>query len=57
MSYKLLFGENIPVIRISAKTGRNKDTLLTNIFKKLPDGEKLYPDDVVTEETMRLRNE
>ncbi len=53
MSYKLLFGENIPVIRISAKTGRNKDTLLTNIFKKLPDGEKLYPDDVVTEETMR----
>lgn len=53
ISYKLLFGENIPVIRISAKTGRNKDTLLTNIFKKLPDGEKLYPDDVVTEETMR----
>ena len=53
MSYKLLFEENIPVIRISAKTGRNKDTLLTNIFKKLPDGEKLYPDDVVTEETMR----
>lgn len=53
MSYKLLFEENISVIRISAKTGRNKDTLLTNIFKKLPDGEKLYPDDVVTEETMR----
>ena len=48
-----MFEENIPVIRISAKTGRNKDTLLTNIFKKLPDGEKLYPDDVVTEETMR----
>ncbi len=53
MSYKLLFDENIPVVRISAKTGRNKDTLLTNIFKKLPDGEKLYPDDVVTEESMR----
>ena len=53
MSYKLLFEENIPIIRISAKTGRNKDTLISNIFKKLPDGEKLYPDDIVTEETMR----
>lgn len=53
ISYKLLFEENIPVIRISAKTGRNKDTLLSNIFKKLPEGEKLYPDDVVTEESMR----
>lgn len=53
ISYKLMFNENVPVIRISAKTGRNKDTLLTNIFKKLPEGEKLYPDDVVTEESMR----
>ena len=53
MSYKLLFEENVPVIRISAKTGRNKDTLISNIFKKLPEGEKLYPGDVVTEETMR----
>ncbi len=53
MSYKFLFEENIPVIRISAKTGRNKDTLISNIFKKIPEGEKLYPDDVVTEETMR----
>ena len=53
MSYKLLFEENVPVIRISAKTGRNKDTLISNIFKKLPEGEKLYPDDVVTEESMR----
>lgn len=53
ISYKLLFNENIPVIRISAKTGRNKDTLLSNIYKKLPEGEKLYPDDVVTEESMR----
>lgn len=53
ISYKLLFNENIPVIKISAKTGRNKDTLLSNIFKNLPEGEKLYPDDVVTEESMR----
>ncbi len=53
MSYKLLFEENIPIVRISAKTGRNKDTLLSNIIKKLPEGEKLYPDDIVTEESMR----
>ena len=53
ISYKLLFDENLPVLRISAKTGRNKDTLLSNIYKKLPEGDKLYPDDVVTEESMR----
>ena len=53
MSYKTLFNENITILRISAKTGRNKDTLLSNILKKLPDGEPLYPEDVVTEESMR----
>ena len=47
------FYENVPVLRISAKTGRNKDTLISNILKKLPDGERLYPDDIVTEESMR----
>ena len=53
ITYKLLFDENIPIVRISAKTGRNKDTLLSNIIKKLPEGIKLYPDDIVTEESMR----
>ena len=53
LTYKTLFTENIPVIRVSAKTGRNKDTLLDNIFKRLPEGEMLYPDDIVTEESMR----
>ena len=53
ITYKLLFEENIPIVRISAKTGRNKDTLLSNILKKLPDGDLLYPEDVVTEESMR----
>ena len=53
MSYKLLFEENVPRVRISAKTGRNKDTLLSNIMKKLPEGDILYPEDIVTEESMR----
>ena len=53
LSYKTLFEENLPVVRISAKTGSNIDTLMNNIFKKLPEGEALYPEDVVTEETMR----
>ena len=53
MTYKTLFQQNVPLVRISAKTGRNKDTLLSNILKYLPEGEKLYPDDIVTEESMR----
>lgn len=53
ISYKTLFNKNIPLVRISAKTGRNKDTLISNILKKLPEGEKLYPDDIITEESMR----
>ncbi len=53
ISYKTLFKENVPVVRISAKTGRNKDTLLANIYKRLPEGENLYPEDIVTEENMR----
>lgn len=52
-SYKTLFNENVPIVKISAKTGRNIDTLIKNIYKKLPDGEPLYPEDIVTEETMR----
>ena len=28
ISYKTLFDKNIPLVRISAKTGRNKDTLI-----------------------------
>lgn len=53
LSYKTLFDKNLPLVKISAKTGRNIDTLIKNIYKKLPEGELLYPDDVVTEETMR----
>lgn len=53
ISYKTLFEKNLSILRVSAKTGRNIDTLISDIFKKLPDGEFLYPEDVVTEETMR----
>lgn len=53
LSYKTLFEKNYPVVRVSAKTGRNIDTLIKNIYKELPKGELLYPEDVVTEETMR----
>lgn len=53
LTYKMLFNENLPIVRISAKTGRNIDTLIKNIYKKLPEGVPMYPEDVVTEETMR----
>lgn len=53
LTYKTLFTKNYPIIRLSAKTGRNIDTLLKNIYKNLPEGELLYPEEVVTEETMR----
>ena len=53
LSYKTLFNKNLPVVRVSAKTGRNIDTLISEIYRKLPEGELLYPEDVVTEETMR----
>ena len=53
LTYKLLFENNYPVVKISAKTGRNIDTLIKNIYKYLPEGDLLYPEDVVTEETMR----
>lgn len=53
LTYKTLFDKNLSVVKISAKTGRNIDTLIKNIFRKLPEGDLLYPEDVVTEETMR----
>src|SRR3989339_1101497 len=44
-SYKELFGErSIPVIKVSAKTGRNIDTLVDNIYRKLPKGPQYFPD-------------
>lgn len=53
LTYKMLFNQNLQILKISALTGRNKDNLIDNIMKKLPEGVQLYPEDVVTEETMR----
>lgn len=53
LTYKTLFEKNIQTLKVSAKTGRNKDALLDNIFEYLSPGEMLYPEDVVTEETIR----
>lgn len=53
LTYKTLFEKNLQTLKVSAKTGRNKDNLIENIMTYLPEGELLYPEDVVTEETMR----
>ena len=53
LSYKTLFEKNYPTVKISAKTGRNIDTLEENILKKLPEGEPVYDVDDLTDETMR----
>ena len=53
LSYKNLFEKNYPTVKISAKTGRNIDTLEDNILKKLPEGEPVYDVDDLTDESMR----
>ena len=53
LTYKALFGKNYSSVKISAKTGRNFDTLINNIIRKLPAGEKVYDDEQITDETMR----
>lgn len=53
-SYKKLFEpKNIQILKVSAKTGRNIDNLLDNIKKYLPEGDKLYPDDEITDQNLR----
>lgn len=53
LSYKELYPNAQAVVRISAKTGKNKSKLVDAISEYLPVGEMLYPEDVVTEESMR----
>lgn len=54
LGYKNLFENlSIPTVKISAKTGRNLDTLIENIFRKLPQGELIYDENTVTDQSMR----
>ncbi|MBQ7449911.1 GTPase Era [bacterium] len=53
ISYKTLFNKNFPTFKISAKTGRNIDTLIDNIKRKLPNGDLIYPEDLVSDESIR----
>ncbi len=53
--YKKLFEpKNVPVIKISAKTGKNIPQLLENIKKYLPKGAPLYDEDDVTDQNLRM---
>ena len=53
-TYKEMLGENIPSVKVSAKTGRNIDTLIKNIMKNFKEGPKYYDDDDITDQNMRL---
>lgn len=53
LSYRTLYPDFAQVVRISAKTGKNKSKLVEVIKEYIPEGEMLYPEDVVTEENMR----
>lgn len=53
LTYKMLFEKNMPTAKISAQTGRNIDTLISTILRKLPDGEPIYDEDDLTDESMR----
>ena len=53
LTYKMLFETNIPTAKVSAQTGRNIDTLISTILRKLPEGEPIYDEDDLTDESMR----
>ena len=54
ISYKTLFDENLPIIKVSAKTGKNIPKLIETIKNCLPNSPKLYPDDIITDQNMRM---
>lgn len=54
ISYKTLFDENLPIIKVSAKTGKNIPKLIEIIKNYLPNSPKLYPDDIITDQNMRM---
>lgn len=53
LTYKMLFDKNLPTAKISAQTGRNIDTLISTIMRKLPEGAPIYAEDDLTDESMR----
>ena len=54
VTYRELFDNlKIPVVKVSAKTGRNIDTLIKNIYAKLPEGIAMYDEYEVTDQNMR----
>lgn len=53
LTYKMLFDKNLPTAKISAQTGRNIDTLISTIMRKLPEGAPIYAKDDLTDESMR----
>ncbi len=53
LTYKTLFETNLPTARVSAQTGRNIDTLISTILRKLPEGEPVYSEEDLTDESMR----
>ncbi len=53
-TYKKLLDADIATVKVSAKTGRNIDTLIKNIMKNFKEGPKYYDDDEITDQNMRL---
>lgn len=53
-TYLNLFDKKIDSVKVSAKTGRNIDTLIKNIIKNFNDGVKYYDDEEITDQNMRL---
>jgi GTP-binding protein Era len=54
-AYKKLFEDKkISTLQLSAKTGKNCENLLKNLFRSLPKGPQYFPDDEVTDQTMRV---
>lgn len=53
-SYKKLFEpKNMPSVFVSAKTSRNINDLLDKIEEYLPEGEKFYNEEEITDQTLR----
>ena len=53
LTYKMLFDTNLPTAKVSAQTGRNIDTLISIIMRKLPVGPAIYDEEDLTDESMR----